>query len=219
METEMELTLEELDAIEGNPIKAGDYEPIIINHRNFKKLIAAARAHLEGQEKYCLNDEYADVTAERIIPQPPQQREDEPSFEQFLDEIEKRPPNDRLKRLMRDNPSPDAGLVAASLNIVAGHNPSDLSPDAGLVERLQISAQLGCPDTPAIYAEAAAALEAKDAEILDLATELKGEGILRAKLSKAQAEIERLRKALEEIISSDELTFQSIARAALKGGD
>jgi hypothetical protein len=234
METEMELTLEELDRIEARAKEWGG--AFHLDDDETKKIIAAARAHLEGQATLEFNDMpsfHHSWTGdpqppqqeapnrwwmgEQKKPQPPQQREDapnnsagekelsrhrvvndgsadcrgngfpapsspapsstvEPSLEQFLDEIEQQPPNDTLKRLMREP-----------------------SPDTGLVEQWRRARTCAYRDeVPLIMVGdlLVAALEAKDVEIERLKKAYPFHAWSKQK-EEAQAEIERLRAEIE----------------------
>jgi hypothetical protein len=68
----MRLTLEELDVwADAAEMASLSGNPVAVTSRELKSLIAAARAHLEGQELH-------KTDAERFWhPQPPQQREDD----------------------------------------------------------------------------------------------------------------------------------------------
>jgi hypothetical protein len=214
METEMDLTLED--------IKHADY--IIRAHllgdraarEELDKLIAAARAHLEGQRpepvfKY-------DAIARACFPetdfpgdpQPPQQREDDwPGKPCFMGSDETPAPSSTVE------PEKDALYALARDCFPETDMPWDNPfPDAGLVDHLEAFG--GRSDIPPALRElienAVRALEAKDAEIDGLFIDL----------AKAQAEIERLRGALE-LIANPKATrlYRPIdtARAALRGGD
>jgi hypothetical protein len=208
----MKLTLEELnvwaDAAEMASLSGN---PVAVTSRELKSLIAAARAHLEGQELH-------KADAERFWhPQPPQQREDDvlrPGDIGFsgsssaygvlpLDNVPLAPPPSSTVEPSLDysldpqanaggpypKPSPDTNFSKRK------------SEDAGLVWLTSVgltpewfwTCSQRDQQTQVLRA-AAAALEAKDAEI-QLAWNTCEKAEIRAR--HAQAEIERLREALE----------------------
>jgi hypothetical protein len=216
METEMDLTLEELDELD----RLEGKQVFFIGHQRWvplRSLIAAARAHLEARE-YARKIE---ADCGYLIFQPPQQREDDDDRRSENDSDSHsgsgadfdlgavpvapapsstdEPSGEAIYRLIE--PSPDAGLVRPDMSGHLVDSDMPYQADAGLVERAKHFAhnlsinERGISDgTPAFIDELAAALEAKDAEI------------------------ERLREALEKI--ADEkiigtLYPTQIARAAL----
>jgi hypothetical protein len=88
------------------------------------------------------------------------------------------------------------------------------SPDAGLVERLREHHAMWSKETT-IFREAAAALEAKDAEIERLQ---KGWNFAECDSKEAQAEIERLREALDCVLKYHCPNIQSVAVDRALGG-
>jgi hypothetical protein len=244
METEMDLTLEELDEYIFGCYRERENELL-------PKIIAAARAHLKNQELA------RGFMARRS--QPPQQREDDGTG------VNRK--SDSGDNCRHHNPDPDLDSVAPAPSSTVERWPENQinedgsikpwpspdtnfskrkSEDAGLVERLR-SFDWDDPQDQEIGLEAAAALEAKDAEIAEQREAIRN---MVAKNTEAQAEIERLRESLriecrlrsatDKIAGDRFLTIerlrealketavaiaggrdkdaQRIARAALKGG-
>jgi FtsZ-binding cell division protein ZapB len=255
METEMELTLEELGSIERDIL---DY---VRNAPHFqecapriKACFAAARAHLETNN--VTNDQCIMCGAwkgykhhsfcPKLTPPPPQ-REDEITGPTGY--------HDSVSALLHrtggadgDGGSPAPSSTVEPLDPDIQQYVDHLrkpSPDAGLVERLREHHAMWSKETT-IFREAAAALEAKDAEIERLQ---KGWNFAECDSKDAQAEIERLssppleqevkhldgqiktllaenerlREALDCVLKYHCPNIQSVAvdraRAALKGGD
>jgi hypothetical protein len=260
METEMELTLEDLASEEA---WARDYkwetdgafsDMLILPRKTYLNVIAAARAHLENERMIAEYDaenraeEEAIYSAEELAeirapdPQPPQQREDDGFRHDSTDctdlagNVDDRGSGVSAMGDASVAPAPSSTVCAEPYNsdlYAAANNPS---PDAGLVERLNRFADGGPNPNLHVCREAAAALEAKDAEIAELsdmndklvddavvrdveiARRDEEYGIVCSERDKAQAEIERLREALEKIADYRYEPAAEIARAALKGG-
>jgi hypothetical protein len=168
----MELTLEELDVMSENLASW----PQWMCDLQLAALIAAARAHLQRR-------------ARPSIPQPPQQR------------LGASPPgvgpgSTKKPFPAQVEPSDDPDICGYRLppsSVIGAYSVQFKScePDAGLVERCMAASHDDRLSTGALYREAAAALEAKDAEIA------------------------RLREALRSTAAMGDIR---IARAALKGG-
>jgi hypothetical protein len=232
METEMELTLEELNRIEERAREWGG--AFHLSDDEEKRIIAAARAHLEGQgyrngieaaakmAETQVADGFAEYTyarpmtgyeaaaAIRAIPQPPQQREDDGTGVFHTDPL----PSDAA--LFPITPAPSSTVEPPLDKLQRLGQEWDASPDAGLVERLRACR---CAVGPNEYEdhelcnETAAALEAKDARLESAEAMLRESDKLAAE---AQAEMERLREALEKITDYRYEPAAEIARAALK---
>jgi DNA repair exonuclease SbcCD ATPase subunit len=244
MEAEMvsDLTLEELEKFEAQLRGKPESEITLTSNAFAYRVIAAARAHLEARKCLCERtlcglDFHQDCPVHGWALQPPQQRED-----------------DDAERLQREWDQSSAIMEEIGAGPLPGASPapsSTVSDDAGLVERLRGKYAV-VESEPTLCDEAADALEAKDAQLDQAAddhrehckiVEAKDAEIERleklCRTQKAildqwqpereetQAEIERLREALENIqtwckADPDDNILAAIdgaARAALKGGD
>jgi hypothetical protein len=151
METKMELTLEILDRIERRLGEWGGWFSLTTDEKDL--LIAAARAHLKNQELA------RGFMARRS--QPPQQREDGMSMAGCI-------PFTDGSMWYDHAPAPSSTVEPAKDYYEHNYDRAAeafLAPDAGLVERLRKNDY--AKDMP-LQREAAAALEAKDAEIARL---------------------------------------------------
>jgi hypothetical protein len=215
------VTLEELDRIEQRAREWGG--AFHLSDDEEKRIIATARAYLEGRQNW----HYRAGVGIPLIDQPPQQREDDLRMQGVPVFAE---------------PSPDAGLVERLRGkySVVESEPTLCDEAADALElKIEMINQLASRVN-----EARTALEAKDAEIAWLKSEIdfwegkekeaqhtinKLKGSLKhyaggmkdasIRYQEAQAEIERLREALEKIrvARSDEFEqILEIARDALK---
>jgi hypothetical protein len=209
METEMVLTLEMLDRIERRLSEWGGAFSLTTEEKD--ALIAAARAHLEGEGRYLELARQAQGVPTFF--QPPQQREDEPDEQIWSPEggsyTTKPPaPSSTVERCF---------TCGEPLTDVKGQlcKPKP-SPDAGLVERLRCNTK-GPPfhGNRSIREEAAGALEAKDAEIERLKKAYPFHAWSKQK-EEAQAEIARLRAFIWD---NGLAALESEYHAALQGGD
>jgi hypothetical protein len=158
------------------------------------------------------------METEMVKPQPPQQREDadadavedailhpwapgKPAPSSTVEPMERILAEQQREADIR-NASPDTNFSKGK------------SEDAGLVERLRACARTDGKAPIHLLISAAAALEAKDAEIEHWRSLYRNACKDR---SEAQAEIERLREALETILKHHwcEIEIAEIARAAL----
>jgi hypothetical protein len=229
METEMVLTLEELDEIK-RQVETGEWwcrscqlrKPFLL------KLIAAARAHLEQQAI----DEVLNV------PQPQQQREDDGTLTNDIKQPSDKHcgdyPNHPHADALAPAPSPTVEPHKAEWEAFHRINVNAVKTSPGLVERVydlvatekdmalcnEIAAALEAKDAEARYWKglmstdedschtqlhiAWTALEAKDAEIERLRKAYPFHAWAKQK-AEAQAEIERLRKLLKGCWDSDTL--------------
>jgi hypothetical protein len=200
-------------------------------------VLAAARAHLEGQECVCAPFWPHGQACPVHNPQPPQQREDDDG----------RSGLDAIQNVERDNRAANDIGDMRSVPVV----PASSSTDAGLVERLELWSKLGPGEQREVVQAVRSALKEKDALVERLRGYMREyEDAIKAKdaqeqeifqkyldaneaLIEAQAEIERLREALKPFAAAADYAPEHLkddaieisisacrhARAALKGGD
>jgi hypothetical protein len=189
-----DLTLEELNRIEARARAWGG--AFHLSDDEEKRIIAAARAHLEGQEWKGLNKDW-------IPSQPPQQREDDGTGVFHTDPL----PSDAA--LFPIAPAPSPTVEPMERILAEQQREADIrnaSPDAGLVEELEALEADG-PPFNTIYGRAAAALEAKDAEIERLKKAYPFHAWSKLK-EEAQAEIERLRETLGRMVACPKCRYE-----------
>jgi hypothetical protein len=192
METEMVVSLQDLNALErGNYALINEDTGFSCSHL-LPNLIAAARAHLEGQECKCKELVWDQLECPIHGPQPPQQREDA--------ECPKCWGNGFFYSTQNLSELGEKIACECQESMVLGASPDTnfskrKSEDAGLVDSQFPSA--------AVIKAKDAALEAKDAEIASLKSEIDYWEVKEKEAKRcwdeAQAEIERLQAKVEEL--------------------